>query len=434
VAHFHRANLHYSVIKHTFAFCYPSCIHIVRSRARRSPAYRDGTSAARAAALRRVASVGRDLRTASAGGSGPNTLAVQSIGGLSIGGQPAGHRSTVSIPSQHAAADGRTGPPAGSLAALEVWRSMLGGTPELGFTELAQLLCDRPRPARRVLDAAADAGRRSTGVDRVPAFSHALLESVVAAERLVAHFQARAAADLAELAGSYPGLREHLATEIALALGCSEGTATRRLDEAEQTARRLPGTVSARWRGLLPTPKVTALRANRERFRRSRRPGGGRRAGGSTRADRPRTADRDSPGDPAARPRWSHHPASVGVLPATSVPMVAAGRNGWTASDLVSHRHRRHPRLHRGGRRPGEDTGRDQGHRSTPGGCPPRHLHRHTRIWPVRWQLPTPPASTRAAGAGDDAAGRGARRRRAVRPPRSRPDHRRPSPPDRRRR
>lgn len=239
-------------------------MHIARSRARRSPAYRDGTSAARAAALRRVASVGRDLRTASAGGCGPNTLAVQSIGGLSIGGQPAGQRSTVSIPSQHAAADGRTGPPAGSLAALELWRSMLGGTPELGFTELAQLLCDRPRPARRVLDAAADAAQRSTGADRVPAFSHALLESVVAAERVVAHFQARAAADLAELADSYPGLREHLATEIALALGCSEGTATRRLDEAEQTARRLPGTVSARWRGLLPTPKVTALRVETE--------------------------------------------------------------------------------------------------------------------------------------------------------------------------
>lgn len=67
-------------------------------------------------------------------------------------------------------------------------------------------------------------------------WAHALLESVVAAERLVIHFQARAAADLAELAGNYPGLREHLATEIALALGCSESTASRRLEEAEETA------------------------------------------------------------------------------------------------------------------------------------------------------------------------------------------------------
>ncbi len=156
-----------------------------------------------------------------------------------------------------------TGPYA-SPAQLDQWRSELAGLPELGFTRRAALLQDRPRPPKQQLDAAADAARGASGPDRVPVWAHALLESVVAAERLVAHFQARAAADLAELAGSYPGLREHLATEIALALGCSEGTASRRLDEAEETASRLPATVSGRWRGVLSAAKVTALRAETE--------------------------------------------------------------------------------------------------------------------------------------------------------------------------
>lgn len=182
-----------------------------------------------------------------------------------------------------------------SLGQLQRWRTELAGVPELGFTRRAALLQDRPRPPQQP---GTDAG---PGSDRVPAWAHALLESVVAAERLVIHFQARAAADLAELAGNYPGLREHLATEIALALGCSESTASRRLEEAEETASRLPGTVSGRWRGILSTPKVTALRAETENLSEpGSRPGGGRCSGGGPPADGARTAGRDPRIHPAA--------------------------------------------------------------------------------------------------------------------------------------
>lgn len=92
-------------------------------------------------------------------------------------------------------------------------------------------------------------------------WARVLLDNLVASQRLIAHCQARFAADLAELSGSYPGLREHLATEIAVNLGMSEGSANRQLDEATELAARLPGTVSAQWQGELTGWKVTAVRS-----------------------------------------------------------------------------------------------------------------------------------------------------------------------------
>jgi len=78
-----------------------------------------------------------------------------------------------------------------SLGQLPRWRTELAGVSELGFTERAALLQDRPRPPQQQPDT--DAG---SGCHPVPVWAHALLESVLAAERLVTHFQARAAADL----------------------------------------------------------------------------------------------------------------------------------------------------------------------------------------------------------------------------------------------
>ena len=51
--------------------------------------------------------------------------------------------------------------------------------------------------------------------------------------KLIAHLHARQLTDLAELSANYPGIQEFLTTEIALALGVSEGTATARLAEAD---------------------------------------------------------------------------------------------------------------------------------------------------------------------------------------------------------
>jgi len=148
---------------------------------------------------------------------------------------------------------------------IEGWRAALQDMPPLYFVELAEHLRDRPRPAE-ASGASADSASADTSSARgddsgpTPVWARALLDSLTATQRLIAHFQARFAADLAELSGSYPGLREHLSTEIALSLGMSEGSANRQLDEAKEVADRLPGTLSAHWQGLLTAWKVTAMR------------------------------------------------------------------------------------------------------------------------------------------------------------------------------
>jgi len=153
---------------------------------------------------------------------------------------------------------------AGQPADIEGWRAALRDMPPLYFVELAEHLRDRARPSvasAASADTASDtASAGADGTGPTPVWARALLDSLMATQRLIAHFQARFAADLAELSGSYPGLREHLATEIALSLGMSEGSANRQLDEAKEVADRLPGTLSAHWQGLLTAWKVTAMR------------------------------------------------------------------------------------------------------------------------------------------------------------------------------
>jgi hypothetical protein len=308
-------------------------------------------------------------------------------------------------------------------AQLDQWRSELAGLPELGFTRRAALLQDRPRPPKQQLDAA----RGASGPDRVPVWAHALLESVVTAERLVAHFQARAAADLAELAGSYPGLREHLATEIALALGCSEGTASRRLDEAEETASRLPATVSGRWRGVLSTAKVTALRAETENL--SDVVAAQVEAdvlGAAPRQTVPelRAAIRESilRRDPdgadlrhrsaVARrrlSRWALPDGMAALQVVSSATDIAAVHDCISvAADLA--------------KTPNDTRAGDR--RSTPRRRAGGHMHRSSGIRAVRGTRSSAPTSATAAGAGHHAAGRAARFELTVHAARTWTDHR----------
>ncbi|MDQ6658839.1 MAG: HNH endonuclease [Actinomycetota bacterium] len=156
-----------------------------------------------------------------------------------------------------------------SMRTIERWRAGMLDLPPLHFIELAAMLRDRPRPVETMAVAGSNPSGSSPNSSNssdsnqsgpTPVWARALLDSLVANQRLIAHFQARFAADLAELAGSYPGLREHLATEIAINLGISEGSANRQLDEAAEVAGRLPATASAHWQGLLTGWKVTAIR------------------------------------------------------------------------------------------------------------------------------------------------------------------------------
>ncbi len=242
-------------------------------RVRPGGAYRDDVSALHAVSMRRIARLRPLAPGTRMAHPGAGLAGVHRSQQCGITSDPADHAGIAAADhADHAGSavpDGRGSvgsvqtdgaPSESSLAAVREWLSSVERAPESGFTDRARLLGDRPRPARQVLDAAADAARKSSGADRIPVWPKALLQSIITAETLANHFQARAAADLAELAGNYPGLREHLATEIALALGCSEGTASRRLDEADDLTRRLPGTAAARWRGVLSAPKVTALR------------------------------------------------------------------------------------------------------------------------------------------------------------------------------
>jgi hypothetical protein len=162
-------------------------------------------------------------------------------------------RATATRPAAHV--------PAQTIDDVQRWRDDLADVGELQFVELAGLLRDRPRPPKQAIEADVDAAKTHPGgaTNRVPVWARALLDSLVARQRLIAHLQAAMAADFAALAAGYPCLREHLNTEIALALGCSEGSADRQLEGAETLARRLPATQVAHYRGKLTAWKVTAI-------------------------------------------------------------------------------------------------------------------------------------------------------------------------------
>ena len=135
-----------------------------------------------------------------------------------------------------------------AVCGLAAWRYLVShATP--GAT-LARWLQHRPaRPAEELEVPAA-----------APLWANVLLDSIQARDRLIAHLQARQVADLAELSGSYSGLREFLPTEVALALGVSEGTASARLAEAEDLVNRLPQTFIALDQGRISAPKAGAIR------------------------------------------------------------------------------------------------------------------------------------------------------------------------------
>nr|WP_246231923.1 HNH endonuclease signature motif containing protein [Nakamurella aerolata] len=82
---------------------------------------------------------------------------------------------------------------------------------------------------------------------------------MAARQRLINHLQAQQSADMALLAGNYPGLREFLSMEVAAALSISEQAVDGQLETAESVARRLPATWRAWDRGELDIAKVRYL-------------------------------------------------------------------------------------------------------------------------------------------------------------------------------
>lgn len=88
-----------------------------------------------------------------------------------------------------------------------------------------------------------------------------MVVSVAARQRLINHLESMQAADLRELADSYPGYHEFLSTELAGAVGISEVTAQHWFDRAEGT-KKLHQTRAAWEDGLLSSVKVAILREN----------------------------------------------------------------------------------------------------------------------------------------------------------------------------
>lgn len=156
-----------------------------------------------------------------------------------------------------------------TIEQIRFWRERLNSLleeRECDFGKLSMLLDTRPAPSKAEVDADAReaAERHGNPADRAPEMARALVDSLIARQRLIAHEQAKMSDDLARLSANYPGLHEHLATEIALALGCSENSASRRLAEAEDLAVRLPSTRDAYYQGILTQHKVTAIRTETE--------------------------------------------------------------------------------------------------------------------------------------------------------------------------
>ena len=88
-----------------------------------------------------------------------------------------------------------------------------------------------------------------------------MLSSLQARARLIAHLQAAQYADVAELSAHYPAAHEFLATEIALALSCTESSAQAMLAAAEVFRDRLPRTLAALSDGTIDEEKAHAILA-----------------------------------------------------------------------------------------------------------------------------------------------------------------------------
>ncbi len=94
-------------------------------------------------------------------------------------------------------------------------------------------------------------------------YANALLDSVIARQALASHLAARTQVDLDWLSRHYPGPREHLASEVALALGVAEATADKYLDDAA-SIRRLPVTFAALDAGRITPFKAAVIRMHTE--------------------------------------------------------------------------------------------------------------------------------------------------------------------------
>jgi hypothetical protein len=90
-------------------------------------------------------------------------------------------------------------------------------------------------------------------------WADALLDSIIARQRLISHLQARQAADLSELERNYPGLVEFLPAEIGFALNVTENWAGRQIDSARRVRLRLPATWTAWDAGNVATEKACYL-------------------------------------------------------------------------------------------------------------------------------------------------------------------------------
>ncbi|WP_420120807.1 DUF222 domain-containing protein [Nakamurella sp.] len=134
-----------------------------------------------------------------------------------------------------------------AVVQLAEFRHRITTTPAGGA--LARFLQHRPARPADDLDVP---GRESV-------WANVLVDSIRARERVIAHLQGCQIADLAELSGSYPGLREFLPTEIALALGVAETTASHKLDEAQAFTARLPATFAALRAGQISERKARAV-------------------------------------------------------------------------------------------------------------------------------------------------------------------------------
>ena len=94
-------------------------------------------------------------------------------------------------------------------------------------------------------------------------YADAVLDSVIARQAMASHQAARLQMDLDWLTRHYPGPREHLATEVAMALGVAEATAGKYLDDAG-SIRRLPATFAALDAGEITAFKASVIRLHTE--------------------------------------------------------------------------------------------------------------------------------------------------------------------------
>ncbi len=132
---------------------------------------------------------------------------------------------------------------------LQAWRGRVQDLP-VGAA-LAAALEQRPR---RV-----DPNDSAAYRDVPSLWANTLVDSLAARQRLISHLQARQVADLAELSGNYPGVRQFLTTEIGFALGIAESTAQSQLCEAAQLVHRLPSTFAAMDSGHLTREKAAVI-------------------------------------------------------------------------------------------------------------------------------------------------------------------------------